>query len=576
MATKRTSRRGASMGSAAAAAPTPTISTPSPRERPPSPLSPTRTSRVEEKKQIANLNNRLVAYIEAVRSRDIAISNLEHERSTVEETHHTEVTTIKTEYGREIDSLRKAVDVISREKAKLEIEADKGTREAREAKGELASEKTRAARAEKSLGEANQRLAEVENRLRALEDEAGHLRPENARLAKRLEDAKQNLEDETLKRTDLQNQLLSLEEKHNFDTNVLEQRLNETRVRKQLEISEIDGRLNEAYERKMQDALNELRENSETELKKNTDEFKNIYDEKLSTLQAKLDSERKSLAGNAQQLRDITNRVTLLTSKNVELESTNNALQKRMADLTDKLQEQEAAHNKEMAEKDADIRSKDEQLEAALKDYQDLVETKVLLDMEIAAYRKILEGEEKRLGLSPSGSPEQAVAAGGGARGVKRRRTFIDEEDVAGMVSEHSGLGKVQIEPLEKDGKVISLVNKSDQEVCIGGWSLSNVANGEDDTSYKFHRTVTLAPGATCSVYSSDAEQEHSPPTSLLMKKGGWVIGSANKTILTNKDGEEEACRLSREERRSVSRYGSGYQSVRQAGQADRQSCIVM
>jgi len=571
MATKRTSRRGASMGSAAAA-PTPTISTPNPRERPPSPLSPTRTSRVEEKKQIANLNNRLVAYIEAVRSRDITINNYERERSSVEETHNTEVTTIKTNYGREIDSLRKAVDVISREKAKLEIEADKGTREAREAKGELASEKARAAKAEKALNEATSQLAEVENRLRSLEDEAGHLRPESARLAKRLEDAKQNLEDETLKRTDLQNQLLSLEEKHNFDTSVMEQRLNETRVRKQLEISEIDGRLNEAYEKRMQDALNELRNSFEAEAKKNQDEFKGVYDEKMSSLQAKLDSERKSLAGNAQQLRDISTRVTLLTSKNVELESTNNALQKRMADLTDKLQEQEAAHNKEMAEKDADLLSKEEQLESALKDYQDLVETKVLLDMEIAAYNKLLEGEEKRLALPAS--PEQA-AGGSGGRGVKRRRTFIDEEEVAEMVSEHSGLGKVQIEPLEKDSKVISLVNKSDQDVCIGGWSLSNVANGEDDTSYKFHRSVTLAPGAKCSVYSSDSEQEHTPPSSLLMKKGGWVIGSANKTVLTNKEGEEEACRLSREERRSTSRYGSGYQSVR-PGQADKQSCIVM
>ena len=96
----------------------------------------------------------------------------------------------------------------------------------------------------------------MESRLRSLEDEAGHLRPENVKLAKRLEDAKRNLEDETLKRTDLQNQLLSLEESHKFDCSMLEQQLNETRVRKQMEISEIDGRLNEEYDRKLQDQLN--------------------------------------------------------------------------------------------------------------------------------------------------------------------------------------------------------------------------------------------------------------------------------------------------------------------------------
>ena len=36
---------------------------------------------------------------------------------------------------------------------------------------------------------------------------------------------------------------------------MLEQQLNETRVRKQIEISEIDGRLNEQYEAKMEKSM---------------------------------------------------------------------------------------------------------------------------------------------------------------------------------------------------------------------------------------------------------------------------------------------------------------------------------
>ena len=48
--------------------------------------------------------------------------------------------------------------------------------------------------------------------------------------SKRLEDAKRNLEDETLKRTDLQNQLLSLEESNKFDRSMLENQLSETRL----------------------------------------------------------------------------------------------------------------------------------------------------------------------------------------------------------------------------------------------------------------------------------------------------------------------------------------------------------
>ena len=36
---------------------------------------------------------------------------------------------------------------------------------------------------------------------------------------------------------------------------MLEQQLNETRVKKQMEISEIDGRLSEAYDAKLQQSL---------------------------------------------------------------------------------------------------------------------------------------------------------------------------------------------------------------------------------------------------------------------------------------------------------------------------------
>ena len=140
-------------------------------------------------------------------------------------------------------------------------------------------------------------------------------------------------------------------------------------------------------------------------------------------------------------------------------------------------------------------------MEEMLKDYKDLMEIKVALDIEIAAYRKMLEVEEARLGMSPSGSPEEFDEG----RGIKRKRT-IEEEDIVEIVSDHQGLGTVQIEPIPKDGKSVTLTNKSEEEVNIGGWSLTNTT-GDNDSTYKFHRSTTLAPGATCTVWSADTEQ---------------------------------------------------------------------
>jgi len=62
----------------------------------------------------------------------------------------------------------------------------------------------------------------------------------------------------------------------------------------------------------------------------------------------------------------------------------------------------------------------------------------------------------------------------------------------------------------------------------------------------------------------------------MVMKKGGWAIGSVNKTVLVNKDGEEEACRLSREEHRLSGSFLSGSGTVRSQPGAGDKSCSIM
>merc|ERR1719167_771538 len=515
-----------------------------------------------------NLNDRLASYIDEVRKRDIEIANLKTERSTIEETYITEKTKMKSKYNSELTHLRKAVDEISKEKARMQLEVDRCNKEAKENKFNLLKKEKKMTEMEKELRSKSQRLVDIESQLDKLGEDMKNLMPENQKLARELEDTKRCLEEESLKSTELQNQLQTREETLKFENSILEQELNETRVKKQMEISEIDSRISDAYEKQMQQSIKELRDTYDKQLAENRDEFGRVYDDKLNKLQARLDDEKTNNAGMNQEVREFQTKISGLTSRNVELEAANSSLQKRMADLLKEMEDKEANFRNEMARKDAEVRNKEEQMEEMLKDYKDLMEIKVALDIEIAAYRKMLEVEEARLGMSPSGSPVGSVDG----RGIKRKRTLIEEEDIVEIISDHQGQGTIQIEPIPKEGKSIALTNKTDAEVNIGGWSLTNTSD-DNDSTYKFHRSTTLAPGPTCTIWSADTHQEHSPPTTLVMKKGGWVIGAQNKTVLTNKEGTEEAVRLSREERRQVGKYHRGIGSVR--SQEDK-SCAIM
>lgn len=75
------------------------------------------------------------------------------------------------------------------------------------------------------------------------------------------------------------------------------------------------------------------------------------------------------------------------------------------------------------------------------------------------------------------------------------------------------------------------------QEVSLSGWQILRKA-GNDEATYKFHRSVKLEAGGTLTVWSSDAGQTHEPPHHLVMKGQKWVIGDAMTTTVYNNAGE--------------------------------------
>lgn len=105
--------------------------------RPASPLSPTRHSRLQEKAELQNLNDRLAAYIDRVRNLETENARLSIEVQTTRDTITREATNIKSMYENELSDARRLLDDTAREKAKLEIDTKRLWEENEELKAKL-------------------------------------------------------------------------------------------------------------------------------------------------------------------------------------------------------------------------------------------------------------------------------------------------------------------------------------------------------------------------------------------------------------------------------------------------------
>lgn len=128
-----------------------------------------------------------------------------------------------------------------------------------------------------------------------------------------------------------------------------EREMTEVRSSKQVEISEIDGRLQEQYQERLQSALQDLRDHYETQMKQNREEVESLYQTKVSSdelgclvypltialassmfqvqdLEEQTRNQRSAASTAYEELMQSRNRVDGFTSRIAELESSNNSL----------------------------------------------------------------------------------------------------------------------------------------------------------------------------------------------------------------------------------------------------------
>jgi intermediate filament protein if len=516
----------------------------------------TKTSREKEKKDMQDLNERFADYIEKVRFLEAQNKKLADELAKLKSKWGTETNAIKAMYEAELAEARKLLDDANREKGRLELRLA-SLEEVLEELRERAEAAQKAALAEREKNEKLiQQLSDLEaecnllrRRFQSIDSDREKDKRSLADFKEKLQLARSQLDNETLLHIDAENRRQTLEEELEFLKALHEQEMKELAAL--------------AY----RDTTSENRAYWKSEMGQALREIQQIYDDKIEDMRGQMEQHVEL------KVREVRTGATQQNMEAVHLREDNKRIRGQMGSLQDRLNDLDARNALLARELETLRREKDDierrlqqqnndlqedlvktraELEAIYKELAHISDTKLGLELEIAAYRKLLEGEENRVGLrqivdmitqDQSYTFRQTEATSGDKTKVSQ---VVKGEMSAKTTYQRSAKGPVAIAEIEVSGKFIQLENTGRKEENLGEWKLKRNIDGEDKIDFGLPKTFVLNPGDKVKIWAKGTKPTDAPSTDLESDVASWLTGNNITTKLVNPANEDRATHIQR------------------------------